>query len=159
MFDKKIIKRQQAGSPPARWSAWDPYRSMREMMRWDPFRELGAFAGWQPEEFVPHFDVKETVEGYQVSADLPGVNEKDLSVHVTGNRLTVSGKREHEEKREGEHEYATERVFGSFTRSFVLPEEVDTDKVQAELKSGVLTLMLPRRPGQQRKKVSVKVKS
>jgi HSP20 family protein len=128
---------------------------MREMLRFDPFREMVPWAG-QATEFNPQFDVRETADAYVFRADLPGVEEKDLDISLTGNRLTVSGKREYEQRNENDTYYTCERSFGSFTRSFTLPEGVDPEHVQADVKNGVLTLHLPKRPEMQPKKIEIK---
>ena len=134
---------------------WDPFEMMREMMTWDPFRELGT-PFTRSEAFVPTFEVKETKEGYLFKADLPGVKEKELELSLTGNRLTVSGRREEEKKEEGERFYAYERSYGTFSRSFTLPESVDPDHAAADLSNGVLTITMPKRPELKPKKIEVK---
>ena len=73
---------------------WDPFRMMDSLLRWDPFAETGGWLSRGGASFVPHFDVKETKDGYFFRADLPGVKEADLEIAVTGNVLTVSGRRE-----------------------------------------------------------------
>ena len=136
---------------------WDPFRVMDAMLRWDPFRgELGAaFGGSTGYEFAPRFDVKETKDGYLIKADLPGVKEEELSVSLTGNQLTVSGRREEEHRDEGERYFAMERSYGTFARSFSLPDSVDGDHVTADLKDGVLAIHIPKRPEAQPKKISI----
>jgi HSP20 family protein len=106
--------------------------------------------------FSPRFEVKETKNAYVFKADLPGLEEKDLEITVTGSRVTVSGKREAENKNEGETYYAYERSYGSFSRSFTLPEGADADHAEADLRNGVLTLSIPKLPEHQPKKISVK---
>ncbi|MFN7135345.1 MAG: Hsp20/alpha crystallin family protein, partial [Myxococcales bacterium] len=106
--------------------------------------------------FVPRFEVKETKDGYVFKADLPGVDEKDVDVSLTGNRLTISGRREAEERKEGETYFAYERSFGSFSRTFTLPEGVDTEHVDAELKNGVLTIQLGKRAEMKPRKIALK---
>lgn len=136
---------------------WDPLRLMRDMLRWDPFSEMAPFSGaYDRYTFNPSFEVKETDNAYVFKADLPGVEEKDLDISVTGNRLTVSGRREAEERSEGETYFAYERGYGTFTRAFTLPDGVDGDHVQADLRNGVLTLHLPKRPELQPKKIEIK---
>ena len=130
---------------------WDPFRTMAPMLhRREPLFEV---------EFVPTFEVKETRDGYVFKADLPGVKEGDLDISLSGNTVTVSGKREAEEKNEGETWYAYERSYGSFTRTFTLPEGANADDAHAELREGVLTLTVPKRPEAQPKKIAVKAKS
>lgn len=140
-------------------SGWDPFRSMRDLMRWDPFTALAAFPSSQgPTTFAPDFEIKETKESFVFTADMPGVAEKDLQVQLSDNRLSISGKRESEKTEQNETYYATERSYGSFTRSFVLPEGVDADKAHAQLKNGVLSVAIPKRPEAQPRKISVQSK-
>ena len=134
--------------------------SIRNLIRWDPFREMAApFFETEPEpevRFVPSFDVKETKEAYIFKADLPGMVEKEIDVLLTGNRLTVSGKREEEKKEKGDVFYTWERTYGAFTRSFTLPEGIDAEHVEAEMKDGVLTIVAPKKPELKPHKISVK---
>ena len=85
------------------------------------------------------------------------IDEKNIDVSLTGARLTVSGLRDEEDRHEGENFFADERAFGSFTRAFTLPDGVDGDQVSADLKDGVLTLHIPKKPENQPKKISIKV--
>ena len=146
--------RREAGAPTVSENRWDPFRVMRELMKWDPFAEMLPEAV-EP-TFVPRFEVKETKDSFVFKADLPGIEEKDLEVTLAGNRLTVNGKREAEKRTEEERYYAYERTYGSFTRSFTLPEGADAEHVQADLKSGVLTLVVPKMPEHQPKKIALK---
>ncbi len=148
-----LIRRSEAGAPLAsRWA--DPFEMMRDLMRWDPFAELGAVG---PEVgFVPSFEVKETKEAYVFKADLPGIQESDLDISLTGNRLTVSGKREEEKREEDDRYFAFERSYGGFSRSFTLPEGVDLEHAEAGLTNGVLTVTLPKKPEVKPKKIEVK---
>jgi HSP20 family protein len=139
------------------WQTWEPLRMMRELMGWDPFAEMApSLAAREMQAFVPTFEVKETKDAYIFKADLPGVREEDLDITVTGTRLTISGKREAEARTENERFYAYERSYGTFTRSFTLPEGVKTEEVDAELKNGVLTIRVAKAPEHQPKKVSLK---
>jgi len=143
---------------PTRYSArdWDPFRAMRELIRWQPFGELApSFSAFESAVFSPAFDVKETKEEFVFRADVPGVKDADLDVKLTQNRLSISGKRESEKTEKSDTFYTTERSYGSFTRSFTLPDGVDADKIRAELKEGVLTLSVPKKPESQPKKISV----
>jgi HSP20 family protein len=136
---------------------WEPYRMIRNLMGWDPFREMAPL--W-PEEraaaYLPAFEVKETKDGFVFKADLPGLQEKDLDIQLTGNRLTLTGKREAEQQEQSDTYFLYERSYGSFTRAFTLPDGVDADHIRAELKDGVLNLVLPKKPEMQPKKIAVK---
>ncbi len=148
-----LIRRNEGGTPSTS-RGWDPFEMMRDLVRWDPFAELGTAASRQL-PFAPSFDVKETKDAYVFKADLPGIKEEDLEISLTGNRLTVSGKREEERHEDDDRFFAYERSYGSFSRSFTLPEGVDPDHAQADLSSGVLTVSVPKRPEVKPRKIEV----
>lgn len=157
-----LIRRGESNAQPARRAEVDPFRLIDQMLRWEPFRGADPFRAMAPlaaEEraFVPRFEVKETKEGFLFKADLPGVKENDLHINLTGTLLTISGKRDEEHKEEAATWYAYERNFGSFSRSFTLPESADIEHVTADLKEGVLTLVLPKKPELQPRKINVNV--
>ena len=129
---------------------------MREFFGWDPFREMEPMVQRSDATFSPAFEVKETKEGFLFKADLPGVKEQDVDITLTGNRLQISGKREAERQEQSDTFYMYERNYGSFTRAFTLPEDVDSRSVHAELRDGVLTLHVPRKPEAQPKKIALK---
>jgi HSP20 family protein len=137
-------------------SVWEPFRAMRNLMGWDPFREMIPSIPKLAEEFAPSFDVKETPESYVFRADVPGVKESDLAVTLTGNRLSISGKREAERKETTDTYYCYERSYGDFSRSFTLPEGVDSNAVHADLKDGVLTVSIRKNAQSQAKRIAIK---
>jgi HSP20 family protein len=146
----------EGGQELARRTEWDPFRWAREMLRWDPFREMAPMEGMGPlMGFAPAFEVKETKDGYVFKADLPGVKQDEIEISRTGNRLSIEGKRESEREEKNDRYYLSERSYGSFTRSFTLPEGADLDAVKADLADGVLTVFVPRKPEQQPRKISV----
>ncbi len=136
-------------------SVWDPFRAMRELMNWEPFREMAPSIP-QLTNFAPSFDVKETPEGYVFKCDVPGVKESDLSVTLTGNRLSINGKRESERKESGDTYYTYERSYGDFSRVFTLPDGVDPNSVMADLKDGVLTVSIRKSEQAQAKRIAIK---
>ncbi|MBX5482571.1 MAG: Hsp20/alpha crystallin family protein [Myxococcaceae bacterium] len=153
-----IIPRRQVGQLARQERVWDPFELMREMLQMDPFADLGTLlptpsAG----TFVPAFDVKESGDAFIFRADLPGVNENDVDISLTGNRLTISGKREEESREEKDRYFAYERAYGAFSRTFTLPEGVDADHVSAELKDGVLSVVIPKKPEVQPRKISLSI--
>ena len=150
-----LIRRNQGETAPTGGSVWDPFRAMRDVFRWDPFRELEAVAAGDYGLFAPSFDVKENKEGYVFRADLPGVKEDDLEIALTGNHLTISGKREQEKHEQGDTYYASERSYGSFSRAFTLPDGTDGENVKAELKNGVLQVVVPKKPEVQPRKIAI----
>lgn len=142
---------------PAPTPTWDPFQDMRSLLSWDPFRSIRLPSIPMPEiQFTPAFEVRETKEGFLFKADVPGVREADLDVQLHGDRLVVSGKRETEVSDKNDTYYAYERNYGAFQRAFTLPSEVDIDHARAELRDGVLTVMLPRTAEAQPRKIFVK---
>jgi HSP20 family protein len=127
---------------------------MGELFRSDPFGEMRLGGGFE-QGFTPDVEVKEAKDCYVFKADLPGVKEEDVEISVLGNRITISGKREEEEKHEDERYFACERRYGSFMRSFTLPEGVNTDDVKAEFDNGVLLVKVAKRPEQQPRRIPV----
>jgi HSP20 family protein len=128
---------------------------MDSLVRWDPFGEGQSGSFRRLESFVPRFDVKETHESYIIHADLPGVKEDALDVSLTGNVLNVSGTREEEKKHEDEKYFAMERSYGEFNRSFAVPESAEPASIKANLKDGVLTIELKKKPDLQAKKIAI----
>lgn len=153
------VRRRNGGEAvqPTPRREWEPFRMMRDLIGWDPFREITPmWPAFEREEFAPAFDVKESKDSYVFKADLPGVEEKDLEVSLTGNRLSISGKRESEVEEKNENYYSCERSFGSFLRSFTLPDQSDLEHVRSELRQGVLTIVVPKKPGTESRKIEVR---
>lgn len=149
-----LIRTRENRYTPVQANVFEPFRLMRDLMRWDPYREFGTLA--EPgNAFLPSFDVKETTDAYVFTADMPGIRKEDLDIQLAGNRLTISGKRESDSRPEEGRIYAQERSFGTFTRSFTLPEEVESAKVVAELRDGVLHLMIPKSPEVRPRKIDI----
>jgi HSP20 family protein len=154
-----VRRRQENEMVPAGAGRFDPLRLMRDWLRFDPFSGMTALPsliGQSDVMWMPEFEVKETPEAYLFKADLPGVKLEDLDISLVRNRLVVSGKREAEQQQEGDTFYALERSYGSFTRAFTLPADIDADSVRGDLKDGVLTLTIAKRPEEQPKKIEIK---
>jgi HSP20 family protein len=117
------------------------------------FQEFAApTTGW-----VPSLDVVETPDAYLVKLDLPGVEPGDLDISIAEGVLEIKGERKVEEKKEGEGWHRVERRYGSFCRSVRLPDAVDTAKVAAASKHGVLTVTLPKAERAKPRHIDVKV--
>ena len=129
----------------------DPFSMARELLSWDPF-----FTDRRVSAFAPAFEVKETTDSFVLKADLPGVAEADLDISVHSNVLTVSGTRQAEERKEGESYALYERQFGSFSRSFSLPDMADGERIEAKLEAGVLTLSIGKKAEAKPRKIAVK---
>ncbi|HEY4709239.1 MAG TPA: Hsp20/alpha crystallin family protein [Candidatus Acidoferrales bacterium] len=107
--------------------------------------------------WAPAVDIYETENELVVKADLPDVSEKDLDVRIENNTLTIRGERKFEKKVEEEHYLRVERTYGSFSRSFSLPNTVNSEAIKAEYKNGVLTVELPKRAESKPKQIKVNV--
>ena len=112
--------------------------------------DLGVFARW------PALDVSEDDKAVTLRADVPGLDAKDLDVQVSGNALTIRGSREEEKKEEKAGYRSHERRSGSFSRTVKLPSYADAGKIDARYDKGVLTVTVPKIPGQGSKRVTVK---
>lgn len=112
----------------------------------------------EPWKFVPSVDVSETDNEIHVSAELPGMEEKDIDVSLSGNHLIIRGEKKTEKEKKDKQFYRKESSYGSFRRSIPLPTEVEEDKIEATFKKGVLKIDLPKsaeaRKG--RKKIEIK---
>lgn len=106
----------------------------------------------------PAVDIVDKENAYEVTADMPGFDEKNIEVKLVNGSLSIKGERKSEKEEKKEGYYLSEREFGSFERTFALPEGVDTDKIAASVKKGVLTVTLPKKPEAQKpaKKIEVK---
>ncbi len=125
--------------------AMDPSRWFSRMMGFDPFREMMPLLSEERFTFDPAFEVRETKDGFLFKADVPGVKANDLDVSVMGNRIQISGKREAEKEDRSDTFYTYERSYGSFTRSFTLPEGIRAEEINADLRDGVLSVLIPKK--------------
>ena len=96
-------------------------------------------------QFTPAVDIVEDEKSYEIHLAVPGVSKSDFKINLLDGKLTVSGERKLEEKKEGRNFHSMETQFGSFSRSFFIPEDVLTDQIEASYESGILKLTLPKR--------------
>jgi HSP20 family protein len=110
-------------------------------------------------DWVPSIDVHEDTKGIYVKAEIPGMDEKNIDLNIDNNYLTIKGEKT-EEWREGndKRSLVTERRFGSFQRTIRLPEGINTNKVKADFKNGVLTIDIPKNKEEEPKKIKINVK-
>lgn len=107
-------------------------------------------------KFEPKFDIKETEDGYEILADVPGMKPEDIEVTLQNGVLTIQGEKKHERENEKEKYHLVERSYGRFYRSFRVPEEINREKLGAEHKDGVLKITLPRAAEAKPKEIEVK---
>ena len=103
----------------------------------------------------PAVDIYETENELVLKADLPEVPEKDIDIHVENNMLTIRGERKFEQKVKQDNYLRVERAYGAFSRSFSLPNTVDTEAIKAEYKNGVLSVIMPKRAESKPKQVKI----
>jgi HSP20 family protein len=107
--------------------------------------------------FEPNVDMFETDDAVKVVAEMPGLDRNDFDINLVGDVLTIKGEKKHEYEQKGENFRKVERSFGSFTRSLVLPCEVQEDKIEAQYKNGVLNLTLPKAEECKKKPIKITV--
>ncbi|MBN9510009.1 MAG: Hsp20/alpha crystallin family protein [Alphaproteobacteria bacterium] len=107
---------------------------------------------------APAVDIAEDETSFKLTAELPGMSEKEIEVAISGDTLTIKGEKRQESEKTGKNYHMTERAWGAFQRSFMLPDGVDRDKIAGEFAKGVLTLTLPKtaKAQQQQKKIEIK---
>lgn len=116
-------------------------------------RSAGSLFGFA----APAVDVTEDDKAFAITAELPGLEEKNIDVAVSGDMLTIKGEKRYERDESDKDRHMSERAYGSFQRSFALPDGVDRDKIAAKLSKGVLTITLPKTAqAQKQQKIEVK---
>ena len=148
-------------APPEKAREWRPFESMRrEIDRLFDETERGFFwrypfggSAFDVEPFwrrpvvrgtAPAVDITEKEKEYEVTAELPGMDESNIEVKLSNGTLTIKGEKNEEKEEKKKDYYLSERRFGSFQRSFQVPEGVDADKIEASFKKGLLTVTLPK---------------
>lgn len=143
---------------------WDPFRELEDMShRLNRFfnqpegRALGDNGGLSLAAWTPAIDVREDDAEFLIKADLPDVKKDDVRVQVLDGVLSVAGERRQEKEEKGTRFHRVERAYGRFERRLALPTDVDTTKIAAEFKDGVLQVHLPKSPAARPRSLDVKV--
>ena len=152
---------------PARRGQYDPFQDFqREMNRLfdDFFGDFSLAPRWLEGEssaagFTPKVDVSETDKDVKISAELPGMDEKDISVEMDETAITIRGERRDEHEDKGKGWYRKEQSYGTFHRVIPLPASVDGEKAKAKFKKGVLSIDVPKREEEQSKRKSIAIES
>lgn len=138
---------------------WDPFAEMQSM-----FAPLARSSGLLPRlstdgdvtfEWSPSADISENEKEYAIRASLPGVKKEDIKVQMQEGMITISGERKQEKEDKNEKFHRIESVYGSFTRSFGLPDNVRAEGIKSDYKDGVLTVHIPKAEKAQAKQISV----
>ncbi len=143
---------------------WEPFRELDDIFsRYSPFlgrlanvRQGAAEEGDTP-SWTPLANISETETEYLIKAELPEVSKEDVKVAVNDDVITISGERRKEAEHKDEKLHRVESFYGSFARSFRLPEDADVTAIQAESRNGVLKVRVPKMPAPKPRTVEVKV--
>ncbi|KHE92845.1 MAG: Hsp20/alpha crystallin family protein [Candidatus Scalindua rubra] len=140
---------------------WNPWREMEDMFgRYDRAVGLprsGSREIMTADDWCPRVDIVENDNEFVIKAEIPEVKKEDIKVSVDNGVLTLKGERKQEKEEKGKKFHRVERCFGSFTRSFTLPENVDESKVKATFKDGMLNLQVPKTEETKPKAIDVKI--
>jgi HSP20 family protein len=142
---------------------WRPFKELEKMRRemdrlWDSyFEERPRRRGEEIGEWLPSLDVSETKGDLVVKAEIPGIDPKDIDISLTNDLLTIKGEKKQEKEEKEENYHLIERSYGSFTRSIRLPKEVQSDKINASYKNGLLKITLPKSEEAKKKEIKIKV--
>jgi len=134
---------------------WSVFPFGSRSFDWEPLWRRGAMFG----PAVPAVDIAEKAQAYQITAELPGLDEKEIEVTVSDDGVRIKGEKKEEKEEKKKDYYLSERRYGSFERSFRLPEGVDKDKIEASFSKGVLTIVLPKSAEAQKKETKIAVKA
>jgi HSP20 family protein len=139
---------------------WEPFREVEEMFRqYSPFFARGLRRnGGDVGEWSPVANITETDKEYLIKAELPEVKKEDVKVTLDDGVITIAGERRHELEQKDEFEIRVESFYGTFSRSFSLPENIDAKGIQAQSKDGVLKVRIPKTQAAEPKKIAVEVK-
>jgi len=161
-------------TPPAPQRALDPWASFRTEMERLFDRFSGGFGFPNVQRLfdvapvgrdnlfsfaTPVVDVTEDDGAYKIAAELPGLSEKDIDISLSGDTLVLKGEKRQEHEEKETNRYLCERSYGAFQRSFMLPDGVDRNKIDAAFAKGVLTITLPKAPGAQQPQTKIEVKA
>jgi HSP20 family protein len=168
--ETKVPAKSQEMTERSEWQAFESLRREIDRLVGDfgqsfwrsPFRRsLGDLVPLLSREmtFAPAANFVEKDKAYEITAELPGLDEKDIEVKVANGELTIRGEKKEEKEEKEKGYYISERRYGSFSRYFRVPEGADPDKIEASFKNGVLTVTLPKKLEAQKPEKKIEVKS
>ena len=169
---KVPVTAEKTTEPASQPTAWPPIENLRKEIDrvfenfgrdfWRaPFGSLSAFEPFWSNNATTSFavDITEGEKSYEITAELPGMDEKNVEVRVANGGLTIKGEKKDEKEEKENDYYVSERRYGSFERYFHLPEGVDSEKIEANFKKGVLTVSLPKKAEAQKPATKIEVKA
>jgi HSP20 family protein len=129
--------------------------SLPRMLDWEPPLRVEASFSFA----APSVDVSEDDKAYRITAELPGLEPKDVEISITGDTLVLKGEKKEEREKHDKNYHVSERTYGSFERTFTLPDQIDRDKISADLAKGILTITLPKTKEAQKPARKIEVKA
>ena len=169
--ETKLPVTKTSTAPAATGEAWQPFQALRNEIDqifddfgngfWKrPFRSLARLERDLSKNFnAPAVDVAESEKAYEITAELPGLDEKNIEVKLANGGLTIKGEKKEETEEKKKDYYVSERRYGSFERYFALPDGVNSDKIEATFKNGVLKVVLPKTEDAQKPAKTINVKA
>jgi HSP20 family protein len=165
---KLTVKAEKPAKPAS--GAWHPFEALHQEIdrlfddfSWPrlSFPRVSAAAPYFPADFEVKVasEVSEDDKAYRVAVELPGMSEKDVEVGLSDSTLTIKGEKKSEKEESKKDYHYSERSYGAFRRSFALPEGVEADKIEANMKAGVLTIVMPKNAEAQKKSRKVEIKA
>ncbi|MCX8568104.1 MULTISPECIES: Hsp20/alpha crystallin family protein [Hyphomicrobiales] len=169
---KLPVKAEKGASPEPRGNGWSPFETLRrEVDRlFDDFHPFGwrgsfprlpeprtSFEGSWP--LAPAMDLVEKEKEYEITAEMPGADEKNIDIKVTNHLLTIKGEKSEEKEEKKKDYFLSERRYGSFQRSIQIPDGIDPDKIEATFSKGILTVRLPKTAEAQKPEKTITVKT
>ncbi len=167
---KLPVKSGTSAAQPAKFADWRPFDMMRNQMdrlfrefetgflQTPLYREVDNFFHRDFNfDVKPAIDIVEKDNAFEVTAELPGLDSKNIDLQISDGVLTIKGEKSEEKEEKTKDRYVSERRYGSFRRSLQVPSSVDADKVEASYKSGVLTITLPKSVEAQKKQKTIPI--
>ncbi len=156
----------KGATPPSSFFDWHPFESFRRQVDrlFDEFPSRRSLGDFQPFDRLmtawpatPPVDFVEKDGEYEITAELPGLDEKSVDVKLANGVLTISGEKKEEKEEKKEGYYFSERRYGSFSRAFRVPDGVDADKIAATFEKGVLRISLPKTPEAKKEEKKIEI--
>jgi HSP20 family protein len=140
---------------------WDPWREMEDLFnRYSRLSGPSTNRGEEtmtPAEWAPRADIMEDENRFLITLEIPGIAKEDIKVSVDRGVLSISGERKQEKEEKGRTYHRTERFYGTFSRSFTLPDAIDSENIKASFNDGLLNLELPKTPKAKPKEIDIKI--
>lgn len=157
-LSRTLRSRHQRMGLPRNWGTLSPLRGISDLES-EMDRMMTSPFAWPEEyesvDFSPPCNIRETEREFLVEFDIPGIKKEDVKIEIENNRLSVSGERTDKKEEKDARHFLSETTYGSFTRSFQLPAQVDENKIDARYTDGVLTVTVPKTTATKSKEIKI----